>query len=129
LRAACPEGIDIYFENVGGDLQHAVFPLMNSFGRMIMCGMVAEYNDVTPRLGPSLGTTFLKRLRIQGFICGDHPENFAAWRALGASWIADGSLHYREDVVNGLENAPQALIAMLAGHNFGKLVVRVAEPE
>lgn len=127
LRAACPNGIDVYFENVGGDLQHAVFPMMNDFGRMIMCGMVAEYNDVTPRAGPSLGTTFLKRLRIQGFICGDHPENFAIWRALAGKWVADGSLRYREDVVDGLENAPQALVSLLAGRNFGKLVVRVAE--
>jgi NADPH-dependent curcumin reductase len=129
LRAACPEGIDIYFENVGGDLQHAVFPLMNTFGRLIMCGMVAEYNDDTPRPGPNLGATFLKRLRIQGFICGDHSENFATWRIMGARWIADGSLRYREDVVDGLQNAPQALIAMLAGHNFGKLLVRVADSE
>lgn len=127
LRAACPDGVDIYFENVGGDLQHAVFPMMNDFGRMIMCGMVAEYNDVTPRPGPNLGTTFLKRLRIQGFICGDQRENFASWRALAGKWVADGSLRYREDVVDGLENAPEALISMLAGKNFGKLVVRVAK--
>ena len=129
LKDACPYGIDIYFENVGGDLQQAVFPLMNSFGRMVMCGMVAEYNDTLPRPGPNLSATFLKRLRIQGFICGDHPENFAQWRALAAPWVADGSLRYRENVVDGLENAPEALIGLLSGDNFGKVVVRVAEPE
>jgi NADPH-dependent curcumin reductase CurA len=129
LKRACPDGIDVYFENVGGDLQLAVFPLMNTFGRMIMCGMVAEYNDTVPRPGPNLGSTFLKRLRIQGFICGDHPEYYAEWRALAVPWIAEGSLRYREDVVDGLENAPEALIAMLNGRNFGKVLVRVAEPE
>jgi NADPH-dependent curcumin reductase len=67
-------------------------------------------------------------LRIQGFTRGDHPENFATWRALAAPWITDGSLRYREDVVEGLQNAPQALIAMLTGRSFGKLVVRVGEP-
>jgi NADPH-dependent curcumin reductase CurA len=97
LGMACPDGIDIYFENVGGAVQQAVFPLMNTFGRMIMCGMVAEYNDVSPLPGPNLSATFIKRLRIQGFICGDHPENFATWRASAAPWITDGSLRYRED--------------------------------
>jgi NADPH-dependent curcumin reductase CurA len=129
LKDVCSNGIDVYFENVGGDLQQAVFPLMNSFGRMVMCGMAAEYNDAAPRPGPNLGATFLKRLRIQGFICGDHPENFAKWRALAAPWIAEGSLRYREHVVDGLENAPKGFAEMLTGHNFGKVVVRVADPE
>jgi NADPH-dependent curcumin reductase len=127
LRDACPQGIDVYFENVGGDLQHAVFPLLNPFGRVIMCGMVAEYNDTKPRPGPNLLSVIRKRLKIEGFIVSDKPERYAEWRALAAPWVADGSLHYREHVVDGLENAPEAFINLLRGHNFGKLVVRVGE--
>ena len=127
LRDACPNGIDVYFENVGGDLQHAVFPLLNPFGRVIMCGMVAEYNDTKPRPGPNLLSVIRKRLKIEGFIVSDKPERYAEWRALAAPWVADGSLHYREHVVDGLENAPEAFINLLRGHNFGKLVVRVGE--
>ena len=128
LRDACPNGIDVYFENVGGDLQEAVFPLMNNFGRVIMCGMVAEYNDTKTRPGPNLMDVVKKRLRIEGFIVTDRPERFVEWRALAAPWVADGSLHFREHVVDGLENAPEAFIDLLRGHNFGKLVIRVAEP-
>ncbi|GAB0114058.1 NADP-dependent oxidoreductase [Acidisoma sp. C75] len=128
LRDACPKGIDVYFENVGGELQRAVYPLLNPFGRVVMCGMVAEYNDTKPRPGPSLMAVVRKRLRIEGFIVTDKPERFAEWRALAAPWVAEGSLRYREHVVDGLENAPDAFIELLRGHNFGKLVVRVAEP-
>jgi NADPH-dependent curcumin reductase CurA len=127
LRDACPNGIDVYFENVGGDLQQAVFPLLNSFGRVIMCGMVAEYNDTKPRPGPNLMSVVRKRLKIEGLIVMDKPERYAEWRALAAPWVADGSLHYREHVVDGLENAPGAFIDLLRGHNFGKLVIRVGE--
>jgi NADPH-dependent curcumin reductase CurA len=127
LRDACPDGIDVYFENVGGDLQQAVFPLLNPFGRVIMCGMVAEYNDTKPRPGPNLMSVVRKRLKIEGFIVSDKPERFAEWRSLAAPWVADGSLHYREHVVDGLENAPAAFIDLLRGHNFGKLVIRVGE--
>jgi NADPH-dependent curcumin reductase CurA len=125
LRDACPNGIDVYFENVGGDLQQAVFPLLNTDGRMIMCGMVAEYNDTKPRPGPNLMSVVRKRLKIEGLIVSDKPERFAEWRALAAPWVADGSLHYREHVVDGLENAAEAFIDLLRGHNFGKLVIRV----
>lgn len=76
LRKACPDGIDVYYENVGGALQHAVFELMNPFGRLIMCGMVSEYNDLELQAGPNLRDTFIKRLRIQGFIVHDRKENF-----------------------------------------------------
>ncbi|HTI02163.1 MAG TPA: NADP-dependent oxidoreductase [Acidisoma sp.] len=128
LRDACPKGIDVYFENVGGDLQHAVFPLLNNFGRVIMCGMVAEYNDTHHRPGPNLMDVVKKRLHIEGFIITDRPARFEEWRALATPWVMDGSLHFREHVVDGLENAPEAFIELLRGHNFGKLVIRVAEP-
>ena len=125
LREACPNGIDVYFENVGGDVQSAVFRLLNPFARMVMCGMVAEYNDTAPRPGPNLMPVVRNRLRIQGLIVSDKPERFAEWRALAAPWVREGSLKYREDVVEGLENAPAALIGILGGKNFGKLLVRV----
>ncbi len=129
IAAACPNGIDVYFENVGGAVQEAVFGLLNPFARVVMCGMVAQYNAKVFPPGPNLGFVVAKRVKIQGLIVSDNPARFAEWRALAAPWVADGSLVYREDVVDGLENAPDALIGLLRGRNFGKLVVRVgADP-
>jgi NADPH-dependent curcumin reductase CurA len=125
LEMHCPAGIDVYFENVGGALQRAVWPRLNTFGRMIMCGMVAQYNATEAETGPNLMQVVAKRLRIEGLIVSDKPERFAEWRALAAPWVKDGSLRYREDVVDGLENAVSAFIGLLEGKNFGKLLVRV----
>jgi NADPH-dependent curcumin reductase CurA len=125
LAAACPNGIDVYFENVGGAVQAAAFAHLNVFARVIMCGMVAQYNDTSPRPGPNLMFVVGKRVRIEGLIVSDKPERFAEWRALAAPWVADGSLKYRETVVDGLENAPDALALLLRGGNFGKMLVRV----
>ncbi len=127
LADACPKGIDVYFENVGGMVQEAAFPLLNTFGRMIMCGMVSQYNAREVAPGPNLMAVVGKRLRIQGLIVSDKPERFAEWRALAGPWVAEGSLRYREDVIDGLENAPAALIGILGGRNFGKLLVRVGK--
>jgi NADPH-dependent curcumin reductase CurA len=121
----CPDGIDVYFENVGGALQKAVWPRLKAFGRVIMCGMVAQYNATAFEPGPNLMEVVGKRLRVQGLIVSDKPERFAEWRALAAPWVADGSLKYREDVVSGLDNVVDAFIGLLEGQNFGKLVVRV----
>ena len=129
LADACPNGIDVYFENVGGYVQESVWPLLNPFGRMIMCGMVAQYNDPSPPPGPNLGTVVGRRLRIEGLIVSDKPERIAEWRALAGPWVKDGSLHYRETVIDGLENAAEAFCMLLQGGNFGKMLVRVgAEP-
>ncbi len=125
LAAACPDGIDVYFENVGGPIQFAAFPMMNAFGRVIMCGMVAQYNDTQFQPGPNLGFVIKMRVRIQGLIVTDKMERFAEWRGLATPWVADGSLVYREDIMEGLESAPAALVGILAGRNFGKLLVRV----
>ncbi|MBI0535312.1 NADP-dependent oxidoreductase [Roseomonas sp. KE2513] len=125
LKAACPEGIDAYFENVGGAVQRAVFPLLNDFGRVAFCGMVAEYNDAEPTPGPNLMQVVRKRLSLRGFIVSDHPRAFTDWRRIGGAWVQDGSLRYREDVVQGLERAPEAFMGLLAGKNFGKLVIEV----
>jgi NADPH-dependent curcumin reductase len=125
LIAACPNGIDAYFENVGGAVQAAVFDLLNPFARVAMCGMVSQYNEAEFPPGPNLGFVVGKRILIQGFIVSDQPEKFTEWRKLAAPWVADGSLIHREDIVEGLENAPDALAGMLSGRNFGKLLVRV----
>jgi NADPH-dependent curcumin reductase len=125
LAAACPNGIDAYFENVGGAVQAAVFDLLNPFARVAMCGMVSQYNEAEFPAGPNLGFVVGKRVLIQGFIVSDKPEKLAEWRALAAPWVAGGSLVYREDTHDGLENAPEALAGILSGRNFGKMLVRV----
>jgi NADPH-dependent curcumin reductase CurA len=125
LAAACRYGIDVYFENVGGAVQRAAFALLNDFARVPMCGMVSHYNDTQLASGPSLAFTIGKRIRIEGFIVSDKPERFAEWRALAGPWVEAGMLRYQEDIVEGLENAPRALIDQLNGRNFGKLLVQV----
>jgi len=125
LDRACPTGIDVYFENVGGAVQQAVFPRLNNFARMVMCGMIAEYNDRMPQPGPNLMAAVRKRLRIEGFIVTDQFQRLAEYRAKAVPWIREGRLRYREDVVDGLEQAPAAFIGLLQGRNFGKLLVRV----
>ena len=127
LDRACPKGIDVYWENVGGAVQQAVFSRLNDFARMVMCGMVAEYNDVEPRPGPNLMSAVRKRIKIQGFIVGDRWQRFAEYRAMAAPLLKSGELKYREDIVDGLDRAPEAFIGLLQGRNFGKLVVRLAE--
>src|SRR5258708_23506849 len=127
LDAACPKGIDIYFENVGGAVQQAVFPRLNDFGRMVMCGMIAEYNDREPRPGPNLGAVVRKRLKIQGFIVSDQRHRQAEFRTMVAPLVKSGQLKYREDIVDGLDHAPQAFIGLLQGRNFGKLLVSSAK--
>jgi NADPH-dependent curcumin reductase CurA len=126
LQAACPNGIDCYFENVGGAVQAAVFEHLNAFARVAMCGMVSQYNEQTMPPGPNLGFVVGKRVLIQGFIVSDRPARITEWRAMAEPLVADGSLVYREDVIDGLENAPDALTGILSGRNFGKLLVRVS---
>ncbi|MDE2006138.1 MAG: NADP-dependent oxidoreductase [Rhodospirillales bacterium] len=129
LAAACPKGIDVYFENVGGRVQEAAFAQLNLFARVVMCGMVSQYNAAEFPPGPNLGFVVGKRVLIQGMIVSDKPERFAEWRALARPWVMDGSLRYREDIVTGLDQAPLALAGLLGGRNFGKLLVRVgADP-
>jgi NADPH-dependent curcumin reductase CurA len=126
LLAACPNGIDCYFENVGGAVQAAVFEQLNAFARVAMCGMVSQYNEQTMPPGPNLGFVVGKRILMQGFIVSDRPARMTEWRAMAEPLVADGSLVHREDVIDGLENAPDALTGILSGRNFGKLLVRVS---
>jgi hypothetical protein len=127
LDRACPNGIDVYWENVGGAVQQAVFPRLNDFGRMVMCGMVSEYNDVQPRPGPNLMAAVRKRLKIQGFIVSDQWQRFGEYRAMAAPLLRNGELKYREDIVEGLDRAPEAFIGLLNGRNFGKLLIKLGE--
>jgi NADPH-dependent curcumin reductase CurA len=127
LDRACPKGIDVYWENVGGAVQQAVFPRLNDFGRMVMCGMVAEYNDIEPRPGPNLTSAVRRRLKIQGFIVSDQWQRFAEYRAMAAPLLKSGELKYREEIVDGLDRAPEAFIGLLKGRNFGKLMVKLGD--
>jgi NADPH-dependent curcumin reductase CurA len=128
LAEACSKGIDVYFENVGGAVLEAVWPLLNNFARVPVCGLIAQYNDVEPRPGPSLRSVLSKRLTVRGFIVSDHMNRMDAFLADMGKWVREGKVKYREDIVDGLEKAPGALIGLLQGRNFGKLVVRVAAP-
>jgi len=126
LRAACPNGIDVYFDNVGGEISDAVLRNINFFGRVALCGSISQYNATTPPVGPRLLGTFVgKRVRAQGFIVTDFAGKYeAAMRQMG-EWIRSGRLKYREDVVQGIDKAPRAFIGLLRGENFGKLLVKM----
>jgi NADPH-dependent curcumin reductase CurA len=132
LRTAVPDGIDVYFENVGGPVAREVFKRMNLYGRVPICGLVADYNAASApegrdRLPAFMRLVLTKSLTIRGFIQGEfvksHGRDFV--RDMSA-WVADGSVRYREDVVEGLEAAPEAFRGLLTGRNFGKLLVRVS---
>jgi NADPH-dependent curcumin reductase len=131
LAAACPNGIDVYFENVGGAIWQAVLPLLNKFARVPVSGLIAQYSGVVKgdgidRLPATMRQILSKSLTVRGFLnyefAAEHYPEFL--REVGAG-IADGQIRYREDFVDGLENAPDAFIGMLEGRNFGKLIVRV----
>jgi NADPH-dependent curcumin reductase CurA len=126
LAAACPSGIDVYFENVGGAVQQAVWPLLNDFARVPVCGLIAQYNLATPMPGPDMFSVLRKRLNLRGFIVSDFFAKFGDFQRDAGEWLRAGRLKYREDIVDGLENAPAALIGVLQGKNFGKMIVRVA---
>jgi hypothetical protein len=133
LAAECPKGIDVYFENVGGVVFDAVLPLLNINARVPVCGVVAHYNDEKLPPGPNrlpllTSAMIQKRILLQGFIILDHyATRLEAFRRDMGQWVASGKVKFREDIVDGLENAPNSFIGLLEGRNFGKLVVRVAE--
>lgn len=130
LAAACPKGVDVYFESVGGAVLYAVAPLLNVGARVPLCGLIAWYNleklpagvDRTPAL---LSAVLRRRIKIQGFIIFDHNDRYPAFMKDMRGWLAAGSIKYREELIAGLENAPRGLMGLLRGENFGKLVVEV----
>lgn len=131
MKAAVPDGIDVYFENVGGHVWNAVLPRLNTYARVPVCGLVAHYNDTAAPEGPDrapglMRQVLTKSLLIRGFIQSEFVrEHEATFLAEATGWLAEGRLRYREDVTEGLENAPAAFNRMLRGQNFGKTVVEV----
>jgi NADPH-dependent curcumin reductase CurA len=131
LAAACPKGIDVYFENVGGVTWKAVFPLLNNFARVPLCGLIAHYNDTELPAGPDrtaqlMRAILTKRLTLRGFIVFDFIARMGDFQRDMSAWVRDGKIKYREDVIEGLDKAPEGLIGLLKGKNFGKLLVKVA---
>jgi NADPH-dependent curcumin reductase CurA len=132
LAAATPDGIDVYFENVGGKVWDAVFPRLNGFARVPVCGLVANYNDTAPPPGPDrmpalMSAILRKSLTVRGFIQTEFARSLTGeFLSYATPLVREGRLKYREDIVDGLENAPAAFTGMLDGANFGKLIVRVS---
>ncbi len=131
LAAACPKGIDVYFENVGGAVFDAVFPLLNFFARIPVCGLIAQYNMTELPPGPDrtsqiMRAVLTKRLNFRGFIVSDFADQSKAFFTDMSAWIREGKVKYREDIVDGLDKAPEAFIGLLKGANFGKLVVKLS---
>jgi NADPH-dependent curcumin reductase CurA len=128
LDQHCPEGIDVYFDNVGGEILDAVLVRMNLHGRIPTCGLISMYNASKPVPGPyHYASILMRRLRIEGFIILDYAPRFPEAMHALAGWLIEGKLRYKLDVVDGLENAPAALRRMFAGGNVGKEVVKVSE--
>jgi NADPH-dependent curcumin reductase CurA len=131
LKAECPDGIDVYFENVGGTSWEAVMPLLNNHARVPVCGLIAHYNETSLPPGPDRmvalqGLILTKSIRMQGFIVSDYIDRAPAMVKEIGTLLATGKMKYKEDVVEGLENAPQAFMGLFRGANFGKLVVKVS---
>jgi NADPH-dependent curcumin reductase CurA len=128
LRAACPNGIDVYFDNVGGDIFEAALFNMNNFGRIACCGAVSQYDGAAPPHGPRgvPGLIVTKRLNMRGFIVSDFNEQREGALSDLESWVESGKLKVLEDIIEGLENAPAALVGLLAGENRGKRMVKVS---
>jgi NADPH-dependent curcumin reductase len=131
LTAACPKGIDVYFENVGGAVFEAMFPLLNPFARIPVCGLISMYNATSMSPGPILlphlmRAILTKRLTFCGFIVSDFSARYGDFIRDVSARVREGRIKYREDAVEGLEKAPRAFIGLLRGENFGKLLVRVA---
>ena len=132
LARACPDGVDVYFENVGGKVFEAVLPLLNDDSRMPVCGLISQYNmtelpEGTNMLPALMRSVLTHRILIQGFIISYHFHHLPAFLKDVSGWIKEGKLKYREDIVKGIENAPEAFMGLLKGKNFGKLLVQVAD--
>lgn len=128
IKEVCPDGIDVSFENVGGDIFESVLWNMRDYGRIALCGMIADYNKEEPQPGPR-GMMLIvgRRLTIRGFIVTDYPDACQEYVVKATRWVSEGKLKYRESVAEGLENAPQAFINLLKGGNTGKQIVQLSE--
>tara|TARA_B100001059_G_scaffold229807_1_gene262953 strand:- start:142 stop:1173 length:1032 start_codon:yes stop_codon:yes gene_type:complete len=135
LAKACDNGIDVYFENVGGKVFDAVMPLLNTGARIPVCGLISQYNATSLPEGPDrmsslMGTLLVKRIKMQGFIIfDDYAHRYNEFATQMTEWFSQGKMHYREHLIEGLDNAPQAFMGLLEGQNFGKLVIKTNEPK
>ncbi len=130
LKAACPDGVDVYFDNVGGQITDLVLLRLALHARVVVCGQISQYNNQKPELGPrNLGLLIVHRARIEGFLVTDYMHRVDEAIGRLARWLAEGKLRYSEHVTEGIENAPRAFIGMLRGENSGKTLVQVAAPE
>ena len=127
LSEACPSGVDVYFDNVGGEILKAVLRLVNPHARVPLCGLISEYNAPEPPPGPNWRTLLTNRVLVKGFIISDHLDRLPDFLRDATAWVGEGRLRYKEDIVTGLDNAPAAFIGLLEGKNFGKLIVQVGE--
>jgi NADPH-dependent curcumin reductase CurA len=128
LKELCPNGIDVYFDNVGGAITDAVFMQLNTFARLSICGQISQYNNAKPEMGPRLlGMLIVARAKAQGFLVTDYMPRFGEGLTEMAGWMREGKLKYREDIVEGFENLPKAFIGLFHGENTGKRIVKVAD--
>lgn len=128
VRDACPDGVDVFFDNVGGPVSDAAFRNLAQWARVVICGQISQYNLTEEELGPrNLRHLLVNQASVEGFLVFRFTQKYPIARRRMARWIREGKLRYREDVVEGLENAPDAFIGLLQGKNFGKLLVKVAD--
>ena len=128
LRAACPEGVDVFFDNVGGDILDTVLTRLRMHARIVICGAISQYNNTTPVKGPSNYLSLLvNRARMQGMVVFDYADRYAEAAREMAGWMREGRLKHREHIVEGLETFPERLLMLFRGENFGKLVLKVAD--
>lgn len=129
LKKACPNGVDVYFDNVGGEISDEVYSLLNKFARVPICGAISSYNKAGEDLGPRVQTKLIKSSALmKGFVVGDYSDRFEeGTRALG-TWVKNGSLKYEETIVEGFDNIPEAFLGLFKGSNLGKQLVKVADP-
>jgi NADPH:quinone reductase len=128
LKEACPSGVDVYFDNCGGEISQAVHSRLNVGARIVICGQISQYNLERPEPTFHPGLLIVYRARMEGFLVNDYAHRFDEAAARLARWVAEGQIRWREDVTEGLENAPKAFMGMLRGENRGKALVKVAEP-
>jgi len=129
LKRACPEGIDVYFDNVGGETLAAALANLALHARVALCGMMGVYNQDTPPPGPHLGPVIVARATLTGLVVFDHLDRLPELRRVVGRWIRDGKFHYREDISESLQQAPDAFCRLMRGANFGKALVRIAQEE
>ncbi len=127
LKAACPDGIDLYYDNTAGPILEAVLQLINLGARIPLVGLISQYNATEMPPGPNLMPLLVKRALIKGFLVGDYQDQYKTFVKEVSQWIQDGKLQYKEDIIQGLEKAPEAFMNQLKGDNFGKLIVQVSE--